>query len=81
MRFLLCVNCGTEQLLYGLHVFRKGFAAGFCHAVEGLRFALHKLFFDRNVAGFFEFEKLRAKVAIRRSCLGAEPCELRFLNA
>ena len=34
--------------------------AGFGHAVEGLRLALDKLLFDRDVAGFFEIGELRA---------------------
>src|ERR1035437_7814261 len=71
----------SEQLLQRLHILDERRASGFGHAVEGLRLALHKLLFDRYVAGFFELGELRAQVAVRRAGLRAQPGKLRFLNS
>src|ERR1035437_4722573 len=71
----------SEQLLQPLHILDERRAAGVGHAVEGLRLALHKLLFYRNVAGFFKLGELRAQVAVCRPGPGAQPGKLRFLNS
>ena len=76
----LRVHGPAEQLLQRLHVFGERPAAGFGHAVEGLRLALHKLLLDRHIAGFFQLQQLRAQVAVRRAGLRAQPGKLRLLD-
>src|SRR3984885_2123953 len=77
----LRVDGGTEKLLQCLYIFSESLTAGFCHAIQRLRLALDKLLFDGNIAGFFELEKVRAKIAVGRAGLGTEPGKLCFLDA
>ena len=77
----LVADGSAEQLLQRLNVLGERTSAGFGHAIESLRLALNKLLFYRNVAGFFELEKLRAEIAVRRAGLCAQPGKLRLFYA
>ena len=75
------LNGRAQQLSKRLHIFSQRLSSSFRHAIKRLRFPLHKLLLDANIPGFFQLEKLRSQVAVRRPCLQAQPGKLRLFHA
>lgn len=72
---------GVEIGLNSSYIAFKGFLSGAGDPAEGLRVVVPELFYDLDVAGFFQLVDLHTEVTCRSICSFFQQGKFRFLLA